>query len=55
MFEPISTLLQGEAYDADQAFADRNAAPVLARQTRSYIKDFLPHSTFAQQFCDLVW
>ncbi|MBX5254874.1 PspA/IM30 family protein [Rhizobium sp. NLR4b] len=34
MFKLISTLLRGRAHDAEQAFADRNAVPLLAQQIR---------------------
>ena len=34
MFKLISTLLRGRAHDAEQAFADRNAMPLLAQQIR---------------------
>ncbi|MBX4885309.1 PspA/IM30 family protein [Rhizobium bangladeshense] len=34
MFKLISTLLRGGAHDAEQAFADRNAVPLLAQQIR---------------------
>lgn len=34
MFKLISTLLRGRAYDAEQAFADCNAVPLLAQQIR---------------------
>ncbi|EJC79891.1 phage shock protein A (IM30), suppresses sigma54-dependent transcription [Rhizobium leguminosarum bv. trifolii WSM2297] len=34
MFKLISTLLRGRARDAEQAFADRNAVPLLAQQIR---------------------
>ncbi|WP_027685666.1 PspA/IM30 family protein [Rhizobium leguminosarum] len=34
MFKLISILLRGRAHDAEQAFADRNAVPLLAQQIR---------------------
>ncbi|OWV76303.1 PspA family regulator [Rhizobium sp. R634] len=34
MFKLISTLLRGRAHDAEQAFADRNAVPLLNQQIR---------------------
>ncbi|MBX5087499.1 PspA/IM30 family protein [Rhizobium lentis] len=34
MFKLISTLLRGRAHDAEQAFADRHAVPLLAQQIR---------------------
>jgi phage shock protein A len=34
MFKQILTLLRGRAYDAEQAFADRNAVPLLNQQIR---------------------
>src|SRR5262249_2086716 len=34
MFKLISTLMRGRAHDAEQAFADRNAIPLLAQQIR---------------------
>ncbi|MGG7536163.1 PspA/IM30 family protein [Rhizobium sp. 12,4] len=34
MFKLISTLLRGRAHAAEQAFADRNAVPLLAQQIR---------------------
>ncbi|PDT16390.1 PspA family regulator [Rhizobium sp. J15] len=34
MFKLISALLRGRAHDAEQAFADRNAVPLLAQQIR---------------------
>ncbi|PDT31185.1 PspA family regulator [Rhizobium sp. L9] len=34
MFKLISTLLRGRVHDAEQAFADRNAVPLLAQQIR---------------------
>ncbi|MBX4869252.1 PspA/IM30 family protein [Rhizobium bangladeshense] len=38
MFKLISTLLRGRAHDAEQAFADRNAVPLLAQQIRDAAK-----------------
>lgn len=34
MFKLISTLLRGKAHDAEQAFADRQAVPLLSQQIR---------------------
>ncbi|TXH85226.1 MAG: PspA/IM30 family protein [Rhizobium sp.] len=34
MFNSILTLIRGRAYDAEQAFIDRNAVPLLAQQIR---------------------
>ena len=34
MFNVILTLIRGRAYDAEQAFIDRNAMPLLAKQIR---------------------
>ncbi|WP_049735331.1 PspA/IM30 family protein [Rhizobium ecuadorense] len=34
MFKLISTLLRGRAHDAEQAFADRHAVPLLSQQIR---------------------
>lgn len=34
MFKLISTLLRGKAHDAERAFADQNAIPLLAQQIR---------------------
>ena len=34
MFNVILTLIRGRAYDAEQAFIDRNAVPLLAQQIR---------------------
>jgi len=34
MFNVILTLIRGRAYDAEQAFIDRNAMPLLAQQIR---------------------
>ena len=34
MFNVILTLIRGRAYDAEEAFIDRNAVPLLAQQIR---------------------